>query len=82
MPNSSTAAAGMVWHELALRGSTAAEFEEQITDLEPFLAKNWRAKVSKKSGNPIYEKPVVLVIYVEDCRFVVSRWNTTAWRHG
>lgn len=72
VPNSTTAAAGMVWHELALRGSTAAEFEEQITDLEPFLAKNWRAKVSKKSGNPIYEKPVVLVIYVEDCRFVME----------
>ncbi len=73
VPNSTTAAAGLVWHELALRGSTAAEFEEQITELEPFLAKNWRAKVSKKSGNPIYEKPVVLVIYVENYRFALDQ---------
>ncbi len=73
LPSSLTAATGLVWHELALRGSTAAEFEEQISELEPFLAQNWRASVSKKSGNPVYEKPVVLVIYLEDCRFILDQ---------
>src|SRR5689334_2977740 len=33
-----SAASSLVWHELALTGSTAARFEEQITNLEPFLA--------------------------------------------
>src|SRR5205807_1157729 len=59
-PNSVTAATSLVWHEQSLLGNTAHEFEQQITDLQGFLAQNWRAKVSKVSGNPIYEKPVVL----------------------
>jgi hypothetical protein len=71
-PSSITAATSLVWHEVALRGNSSAEFEEQITDLQPFLAENWRAKVSPKSGNPVYEKPVVLVIYREDCRFMLD----------
>jgi SAM-dependent methyltransferase len=72
-PNSVSAAASLVWHEVGLTGSTAHEFEEQITDLEPFLAANWRAKVSAVSGNPMYEKPVVLVIYREDYKFLLDQ---------
>jgi len=71
-PNSVTAATSLVWHEQSLLGSTAAEFEKQITDLQGFLAQNWRAKVSKISGNPIYEKPVVLVLYREDYKFLLD----------
>lgn len=71
-PASVTAASSMVWHEVGLRGDSAAEFEEQIADLQPFLTQNWRAKVSAKSGNPIYEKPVVLVLYREDRRFLLD----------
>jgi SAM-dependent methyltransferase len=81
-PNSVTAATSLLWHEAPLLGSSAHEFEEQITALQPFLADNWRAKVGK-SGNPIYEKPVVLVIYREDHRFLLDsvrprRGNTRA----
>src|SRR6201988_140538 len=36
-PNSLAAASGLVWHELALRGGTAGQFERQITDLQDFL---------------------------------------------
>ena len=72
LPQSSEVAAGLVWHELALRGDTASEFEEQITDLHSFLAANWRTKISKKNCGPVYEKPVVLVIYREDCRFLLD----------
>ncbi len=71
-PSSVTAATSMMWHEVALRGATSAEFDEQITDLQPFLAQHWRAKVSPKSGNPVYEKPVVLVLYREDQRFLLD----------
>src|SRR6185503_21332944 len=39
-PDSVTAATSMVWKEVALTGSTASEFEEQITGLQPFLADN------------------------------------------
>jgi hypothetical protein len=72
VPNSVTAASSMVWKEVALRGDSAADFDEQITELQPFLADNWRASVSKTSGNPVYEKPVVMVAYREDCRFLID----------
>ncbi|HSZ89351.1 MAG TPA: hypothetical protein VK822_08230 [Acetobacteraceae bacterium] len=72
-PNSVNAATSLVWHELALTGNTAHEFETQITELGPFLADNWRARMSRSSGNPVYEKPVVLVIYREDHRFLLDQ---------
>src|SRR3954465_8224282 len=67
-----SAASSMVWHELPLAGSTAHKFESQIMDLEPFLAENWKAGVSPKTGNPIYERPVVLVIYRDDHKFLLD----------
>ncbi len=70
-PHSVTAATSLVWHEVALQGSTSHDFEEQITALQPFLADSWRAKVSP-SGNPIYEKPVVLVLYRDDHKFLLD----------
>jgi hypothetical protein len=72
VPGSLTAASGLAWHELALTGTTGHEFEEQITALAPFLAEHWRAHVSPTSGNPVYERPAVLVIYREDHRFLLD----------
>ncbi len=66
------AASSLVWHEVGLVGTTAHKFEQQIIDLEPFLAENWKAGVSPKTGNPIYERPVVLVIYRADHRFLLD----------
>ncbi len=71
-PNATAAAHNMVWKEVALRGATAHEFDEQINALQGFLSTNWRAGVSRKTGNPIYEKPVALVIYREDNRFLLD----------
>src|SRR5271169_1681682 len=66
------AASSLVWHELPLQGNSAHRFEQQIIDLEPFLAQNWKAGVSARTGNPVYERPVVLVIYREDHRFLLD----------
>ncbi len=71
-PRSAAAAAAMVWREVALRGSTSGEFESQIAELEPFLKENWRASVSPRSGMPVYERPVVIVMYREDHRFLLD----------
>jgi SAM-dependent methyltransferase len=67
-----SAASSMVWHEVPLTGNSAYRFEQQITDLVPFLAQNWRAGVSPKTGNPVYERPVVLVLYREDHKFLLD----------
>jgi hypothetical protein len=62
----------IVWKEVALKGSTAHEFEQQIGGLDKFLVQNWQARHSPKTGNPIYERPSVLVIYREDYRFLLD----------
>jgi hypothetical protein len=71
-PKSVSAATSLVWHEAPLTGSTAHEFSEQIGGLAPFLARNWQARHSPRSGNPIYERPVALVLYREDYRFLLD----------
>ncbi len=49
------AATRFVWHELVLTGNSSHQFDQQINDLEPFLGENWKAGVSPKTGNPVYE---------------------------
>ncbi|MGE0502090.1 MAG: hypothetical protein AB7I79_15110 [Rhizobiaceae bacterium] len=73
LPKSPAMAARVVWHEVGLSGRSAAEYEHQINDLEPFLARHWRASVSKTTGNPVYEQPVVLVLYLESQRFLLDQ---------
>src|SRR5450755_1614288 len=68
-----SAASSLVWHEVPLAGTTAHKFESQITDLEPFMAENWKAGLSAKTGNPVYERPVVMVIYREDHKFLLDQ---------
>jgi hypothetical protein len=72
VPHSLTAATSLVWQEVKLGGSTAHEFEEQITGLQPFLAENWRTNVSA-AGNLVYDRPAVLVIYRNDYRFLLDQ---------
>src|SRR5688572_20183630 len=49
-PRTVPAATSMVWQEAALTGTTSHDFSEQITALEPFLARNWQAGLSAKTG--------------------------------
>lgn len=63
----------MVWKEVALRGGTSADFERQIQELQPFLAENWTTTVSETTGSMVPETPAVLVLYREDCKFLLDR---------
>jgi hypothetical protein len=71
-PHNEEMAKKLVWKEVALEGNTAHEFEQQIRELEPFLVENWQARHSPKTGNPVYERPVVLVMYRKDYRFLLD----------
>lgn len=71
-PKALAAASSLLWHELPLKGTTAHEFSEQIAALEPFLGKHWQARHSPRTGNPVYERPVALVLYREDFRFLLD----------
>jgi hypothetical protein len=71
-PKNEEAANSVVWQEVPLSGNTAHDFDEQIKGLDSFLVENWQARHSPKTGNPIYEKPAVLVLYREDYRFLLD----------
>jgi SAM-dependent methyltransferase len=71
-PASVSAATSLVWHELPLVGGTAHDFEEQIAELQPFLAEHWRVRAAR-GGTLAYEKPVVLVIYRDDHKFLLDQ---------
>jgi len=63
----------MVWKEVALKGATSADFERQIQELQPFLAENWTTAVNPKPGSMVPETPTVLLLYRDDCRFLLDR---------
>ncbi len=61
------------WQEIELEGSTTHEFDAQISDqLQPILSAGWRTRTSEKTGNPLYVKPSVVVIYRKDHRFALN----------
>ena len=47
-----SAASSMVWHEVPLIGNSAYRFEQQITDLVPFLSQNWKAGRERQDRQP------------------------------
>lgn len=72
MPQDVTAAAALNWQTVRLTGSCAHEYEEQIEALGPMLSHGWQTKPSAKTGNPVYARPTVLVVYRDDHRFVLD----------
>ena len=73
MPRSMEAAAALNWIEVALEGDSSHEFHEQVTGLQPRLAETWQVRPSEKTGNPLYVRPSVLVVYREDHKFLLDQ---------
>lgn len=72
MPSNINAAAALNWHEIRLSGESAYEYGDQIEALEPLIADGWQTQSSTKTGNPVYVRPSVLVIYREDHKFLLD----------
>ena len=60
------------WHEVVLKGSSSHGFNEQLRAIDELLVDGWQVKASTQSGNPLYVKPSVLVIYREDHKFILN----------
>ena len=60
------------WIDIPLSGESAAEFGAQMRRLEPQLVDGWQVKASEKTGNPLYVKPSILVMYREDHKFMLD----------
>src|SRR5436305_8200390 len=71
-PRSASAAQGLIWKDVTLSGNTAHGFAEQIGELEGFLAENWRAGISPTTGNPVYQRPIILTLRREDHSFLLD----------
>ncbi len=71
-PRNMTSAAALNWKEVALEGASAAEYGEQLQALDKFLVEGWQVRSSEKTGNPIYARPSVLVIYRKDHQFLLD----------
>lgn len=63
----------LVWRELSLRGETSHDFATQIRDLLPDLAEDWQVETSPRTGNPVYVRPAVVVIWRADHEFLLRR---------
>ena len=63
----------LVWKEAAFEGTTSFDFERQIAGLSDFIAHGWETRTSEQTGNPLYVRPTVLVLYRADQRFLLDR---------
>ncbi len=70
-PAKPEAAGSLNWLDVALEGNSAYEFFEQLRDLDAQLVDGWQVKAGK-SGNPLYVRPSVLVLYRKDHRFLLD----------
>ena len=70
-PSRPETAERMVWKVVELEGSTTAEFEAQIAELQPFLASHWNTRPSAQGGL-VPVTPTALILYRRDCRFLLD----------
>jgi hypothetical protein len=71
-PGNINSAAALNWHEVALDGNSSHEYGEQLRGLESILVDGWQVKSSEVTGNPVYARPSVLVIYRKDHSFLLD----------
>ncbi len=72
MPNDVARASALNWIDMPLKGNSAHEFGEQLRGIDKELVDGWQVKASEKTGNPMYVRPSVLVMYREDHRFLLD----------
>lgn len=75
-------AAELNWTEVALDGTTGHELSHEIGQLGDVLEEGWRTTSSPTTGNPLYVRPSVLVMYRRDQAFalhdIIPRRGDTA----
>lgn len=72
LPKNVEKAAALNWLEVSLEGDSAHGFGEQLRAIDAQLVDGWQVTASPKTGNPLYVRPTVLVIYREDRRFLLN----------
>lgn len=60
------------WQVLALEGTSTHNYAQQIENLGAVLDHGWATRTSESTGNPVYVRPSVLVIYRADHAFLLD----------
>jgi len=60
------------WQVLRLKGNSSHDYARQIDGLGAVLDYGWATRPSESSGNPVYVRPSVLVIYRDDHAFMLD----------
>ena len=63
----------MSWRTTALEGSTTVDFARQIRGIQEGVTEDWQVVTSPRTGNPVYVRPAVHVIYRKDREFILRR---------
>ena len=61
------------WHTTALEGSTTVDFAHQIRATLNAVTADWQVRTSLRTGNPVYVRPAVHIIYRKDREFILRR---------
>jgi hypothetical protein len=60
------------WQVLRLKGNSSHDYARQIDGLGAVLDYGWATRPSEASGNPVYVRPSVLVIFRDDHAFMLD----------
>ena len=71
-PRAPDKAAALNWRVVELEGNCAYEYGQQLGSLDDFLIDAWQATASPKTGNPLYVRPTVMVVYRKDHKFLLN----------
>ena len=71
-PHTPESAARLKWQEVALEGDSAHDFATQIAALESEIAEGWQVRTSTGTGNPLYVRPSVLILYRSDHKLLLD----------
>ena len=72
MPLDVNKATALNWKEVELDGTSAFEFAQQLEALDDHLVDAWQVRTSQKTGNPLYVRPSVLILYRKDHKFLLD----------
>jgi len=72
MPSNVASANAMNWQEIRLEGTMSYGYKQQLEALHPLFAKGWETQTSKQSGNPLFKRPSVVVIYRRDHQILLD----------
>lgn len=63
----------LLWRVTALDGYTTIDFARQIRATMDSVTADWRVRTSTRTGNPIYVRPAVHILYRKDREFILRR---------